>query len=117
MKIIKKNWKKLISILFVFFLPISLLGACDPTKQICNPIQANSIQDLLDTILRGMIQVGLPVIALAIVYAGFLFVFARGNSEKLTKAKNALIYTLIGAAVLMGSIAIAEMIKVTVSGL
>jgi hypothetical protein len=54
---------------------------------------------------------------LAIIYSGFLFVFARGNSEKLGKAKDALLYTLIGAAILLGSWAIAEMIQATVTGL
>jgi len=56
-------------------------------------------------------------VALAVIYSGFLFVFARGNSEKLGKAKDALLYTLIGAAILLGSWAIAEMIQATVTGL
>ncbi|MFA6301174.1 MAG: hypothetical protein WC609_02375 [Candidatus Paceibacterota bacterium] len=121
MKIIEKNLGKLILILFVFFVPITFLfgqtGVCDPTTEICNPINANSIQDLISTILTGMIQVGLPIIALAIVYSGFLFVFAMGNPEKLKKAKEALLYTLIGGAVLLGSWAIAKMISGTIVGL
>lgn len=91
---------------------------CDPSKQICNPIpKVGSIPELIKVILEGVLKIGIPIIALAIIYSGFLFVFARGNPEKLTKAKDALLYTLIGAAILLGSWAIAEMISATVTGL
>ena len=57
------------------------------------------------------------MVALAIIYSGFLFVAARGNSEKLTKAKDTLLYTIIGAAILLGAWAIATMISSTVLAL
>lgn len=118
MKLIKKNWHKLI---LLFFIPFSMLyAAVEPPivgVTLKNPIEADSIQEFIQTILTGALRVGIPVIALAIVYSGFLFVFARGNSEKLGKAKSALLYTLIGAAILLGSWAIAEMISTTVAGL
>jgi len=53
-------------------------------------------------------------VAIAIIYSGFLFVTAQGNSEKLTKAKKALLYTIIGAALLLGSYVIATAIGKTV---
>jgi hypothetical protein len=55
-----------------------------------------------------------PIIALAIIYSGFLFVAARGNAEELKKAKSTLVYTLIGAALLLGCLVIANAIKGTV---
>ena len=73
--------------------------------------------DLIRTILNGLLTIGMPVVALAVIYCGFLFVFARGNSEKLTKTKEALLYTIIGAAILLGSWAIATMIGATIKGL
>lgn len=83
-----------------------------------NPIPSiTSIPDLIQTVLSGVIKIGIPVVALAIIYCGFLFVFARGNSEKLTKAREALLYTLIGAAILIGSWAIAQIISETVLNL
>lgn len=99
--------------------PTSTGGAtgCNPDKEICNPITANDLPTFVKTILVGVIKVGIPVIALAIVYTGFLFVAARGNEEKLTKAKKSLLYTVIGAAILLGSWAIAILISETVLGL
>lgn len=73
-----------------------------------------SVPGLIQDILEGALTIGIPVVALAVIYCGFLFVSARGNSEKLTKAKDALTWTLIGAAILLGSWAIAEMIEDTV---
>ena len=84
---------------------------------ICNPIGIDSLPNLIKTILEAVIKIGIPVSALAIVYCGFLFVSARGNSEKLKTAKNALTYTLIGTAILLGSWAIAKLISSTVLSL
>src|SRR5258708_934701 len=78
---------------------------CDPAGgKVCNPIDPiNSLPQLIKIFLTGALKIGIPVIALAIIYCGFLFVEARGNSEKLSKAKEALLYTVIGAAILLGS--------------
>ncbi len=119
MKFFKKNfYKTLIASIFLFSISISRLHAEDPVSGIKNPIAPiDSIDGLIATILNGVISIGLPVIALALVYCGFLFVAARGNSEKLTKAKDALIYTVIGGGILLGAWAIAKMISATVTGL
>ena len=129
MNFIKKNLKKivlapfLVYILGMIFVPSIIYSAqnppCNPSDgKICNPIPSvTSIPGLIQIFLEGALKIGIPVVALAIIYCGFLFVFARGNSEKLGKAKDALLYTLIGAAILLGSWAIAKMISATVTGL
>ena len=113
--------KKFFLPIFILLLPIVSLAdgsTCDPTKgQICNPINAGSLEGLIKTILEGVLKIGIPIIALAIIYSGFLFVAARGNSEKITKAKDALLYTLIGAAILLGAWALALLISSTVLSL
>lgn len=127
MKFIKKNWHKLVLLSYVFFVPVFMLYAdsggpiVDPNAgKILNPLGTtgpNSIPVLIQKILEGVIKIGIPIIALAIIYCGFLFVSARGNSEKISKAKEALLWTIIGAAILLGSLAIATMIKSTVLSL
>ncbi|KKR70173.1 MAG: hypothetical protein UU13_C0012G0019 [Candidatus Nomurabacteria bacterium GW2011_GWB1_40_7] len=114
-----KNWQKLILFSYIFFTPAFVLYAQgqNPTPGIKNPVNIDSIPGFIQTILEGALKVGIPVIALAIVYCGFLFVKARGKPEEITKAKDALLYTLIGAAILLGSWAIAKMISATVTGL
>ena len=124
MKFIKKYAYGLIFTTFIVFLPAFSLGQtnvpapCVPTGgTICNPINSNTINDFIRVILEGVIKIGIPVVALAIIYCGFLFVKARGNAEELSKAKDALLYTVIGAAVLLGSWALAKLISETVLSL
>ena len=121
MQFLKKNWHKIVSLFYAFIVPTISFAQltvipCE-TGKICNPISQKSLTGLIQTLLKGVLQVGIPIIALAIIYCGFLFVSARGNSEKLGKAKDALLYTLIGAAILLGSWAIAQMISTTVLAL
>ncbi|MFA5783202.1 MAG: TrbC/VirB2 family protein, partial [Bacteroidales bacterium] len=84
-----------------------------------NPLGDNTqtLSGFVEKILKGVIKIGMPIIVLAIIYSGFLFVSAQGNSEKLSEAKRALLYTLIGAAILLGSWAIALLIRDTVLAL
>jgi len=81
-----------------------------------NPLGDNikDIPSFIEAIINIVLVIGVPIVALAIIYTGFLFVQARGNSEELTKAKKALLYTIIGAALLLGSFVIAQAIKTTV---
>jgi Type IV secretion system pilin len=93
-------------------------ATCDPASgKICNPITTSTLSGLIQNLLTKAVAIGLPIVVLAVVYSGFLFVSARGNSEKLTKAKDTLLYTLIGAAILLGSWAIAMLIQSTVTAL
>ncbi len=111
---IKKNLDKVVSVIIIFLLPV--LSFADTT--IANPLpKATSLGGLIQTILQGLIKIGMPVLVLAIIYSGFLFVSAQGNPEKITDAKRSLMYTLIGAGILLGSWAIAQLITSTVQGL
>ena len=96
--------------------PSSTSGVSLNTR-IANPLGSN-ITDLptfINVIVSFVLLIAIPIIVLAVIYAGFLFVTAQGNSEKLKKAKTTLLYTLIGAALLLGSFVIAKAIQGTVS--
>ncbi len=115
----KQNIKKVFYAALLLMTPVSLFALSDTCveNQICNPIHSRSIIDLLKNFLDGALTIAIPVVALAIIYSGFLFVFARGNSDKLSKAKTTLMYTLIGAAILLGAMAIAKAISGTITAL
>jgi len=83
---------------------------------IVNPLSSglDTIPKFIKAILDIVLLIGIPIVTLAIIYSGFLFVTAQGNSEKLKKAKQTFIYTLIGAALLLGSYVISEAIVGTV---
>jgi hypothetical protein len=114
MNYIKKNLHKIILVTFVFLSPVISLAEVT----IVNPLKnTETINELIKKILEGVIKIGMPIIVLAIIYCGFLFVSAQGKPESIKKAKDALLYTLIGAAILLGSWAIAQLISDTVLAL
>jgi hypothetical protein len=120
---LKKNLLVIILLAFVLVAPVLSLAqqnvppAIDPPTRIINPINSDNLAGLVKTILEGILKIGIPVIALAIIYSGFLFVAAQGNPEKISDARRSLMYTLIGAAILLGSWAIAQLITETVRAL
>jgi hypothetical protein len=83
-----------------------------------NPLGGiNSVCGLIKAILGAVIQIGIPIAVLFIVFAGFKFVLARGNSAKLQEARNNLMYTLIGIGIFLGAWLIATVIANTVNSL
>jgi hypothetical protein len=91
-------------------------GSITVKNPIPNPLsdKIDSIPKLIAAILHIVLIVGVPIVALAIIYSGFLFVKAQGKPKELDEAKKAIAYTLIGAALLLGSWVIANAIGKTV---
>jgi len=85
--------------------------------QFPNPIEADTIEELVATLLRAIVMLVTPFVVLFLMYAGWLFVTASGNEEKLTKAKTTFFWTLVGGVVVLGALAIAEAIEGTVAAL
>lgn len=94
--------------------PGSVSGGAEP---ISNPLSVNSIPELVTLLLKIVVNIGLPVVALAIIYVGFMYVRAQGNKDQLTKAHQAFFWTVIGAAVVLGAFAISTIIEGTVDNL
>jgi len=83
---------------------------------ICSPYpQGFTIVSFLNFILEKIVlPIGGVIAVLFLVYAGFLFVTARGSEEQLEHAKETLKWTIIGIAILFGSLAISNGIKNTI---
>ncbi len=62
-------------------------------------------------------QIGTVIIILMLVYVGFLFVTAQGNDSKISEARTALLWTVVGALILLGAQAISLGIQSTVQAL
>lgn len=85
--------------------------------QITNPLGNTKLLDLIHIIVDGLVTLATPIVIFMVIYAGFLFVSAQGNVEKLETAKRAILYSLIGALILLGALAIASLIEGTVTSL
>lgn len=102
---------------FILVAPITSLAVEPDEIVLKNPINATSVNGLIKDILIGVIKIGIPLIAIAIIYSGFLFVTAQGKPGDIETAKRAFMYTLIGGAILLGAWAIAQLISDTVLAL
>lgn len=96
--------------------PAPVADSSPAPTTIVNPIGVDTIMGLIKKILEGVLTIALPIIALAFIYSGFLFVQAQGKPEELKTAKSAFIYSLIGGAILLGAWALAQLISETVLG-
>ena len=94
---------------FLLFSPVTTVmagisgtGVCPPNK-LCNPIKYTTISQFLAAMLDALSIIMLPFIILVLVYAGFLFVSAQGNEEKIKKARSIFFWTIIGALIILGA--------------
>ena len=79
-----------------------------PPGQICNPIEAKSFAEIVDSVADLIIQIGTPLATVFLIYSGLLFVSARGNEKQLESAKETFKWTVIGTALIIGGAAIAS---------
>ncbi|MBI3074671.1 MAG: hypothetical protein HYY92_00440 [Parcubacteria group bacterium] len=76
------------------------------------------IAELVKAIIDNIVMpLGVSVAALAIIYSGFLYIKAQGNPGEIGKAHEALKWTLVGTAVLLGAWVIAQLIGGTIEQL
>ncbi|MEK9183503.1 MAG: TrbC/VirB2 family protein [Patescibacteria group bacterium] len=94
-----------------------LLATVFTTAALENPIKADTFKALAETVTNVMIAIGIPVAAIFIIYAGFLFVSARGNEEQIKTAKTTFYWTILGVALLVGAKIIAAALQTTITGL
>lgn len=76
-----------------------------------NPLAFDSIQDFIVAILNIIIVIATPIVVIFIILAGFKYVTARGNANEIQEATRALTYAIIGGVLIIGAVAIAEIIK------
>ncbi|MDO8566632.1 MAG: hypothetical protein Q7R58_00575 [bacterium] len=73
--------------------------------------------NFLNKILEFVIKIGTVVVILMLVFTGYKFVAAQGEPGKITEARDMLLWTIVGALILLGSQAISMGIKATVQAL
>jgi len=125
---IKKRIKYFLAGLVLFFsttLPFFAMAQSDVSNGgtsigISNPFNCGGTSNctlltLLTAILNNIIM---PVAALAcaawVIWAGFKFVMAKGNPPEITKAKQNLLWALIGVGVILGAAGISAVLQTTV---
>ncbi len=132
-----KNWQYVTQITYQSTWPADLTQQNSPTNNsggntnpigisgqeidinIQNPIGASNMTlvDFIKKVIDFAIKIGIPIVAIAIIYSGLLFVTARGETSQLETARNAFTYAVIGGAILLGAWIFAELIKETIESI
>lgn len=79
-----------------------------------NPIKYDTFSAFVEGITMIAVKVLMPFVVLAFIYSGFLFVQAQGNEKKITAAREAITWSVVGALILFGAWGFAKMIGKTV---
>jgi hypothetical protein len=64
--------------------------------RIRNPLKAESLTGLLDAIINFIFYLALAIAPIMIIVAGFYFITAAGDPEKIMTAKKLVLWVLIG---------------------
>lgn len=93
-------------------------GGSGQSVTLMNPLKSGtSLESFLTSILRFVIRIGTIAVILMLVFVGYKFVVAQGSDTKLIEARGMLLWTVIGALILLGAQAIAAAIQATVQSL
>ena len=82
-----------------------------------NPLKVNTIQDAIKLFVNAIVRISIPIIVIFFLWSGLSFIFARGNPEKITKARNMFFYTIIGTLLILGAWTITNAIIGTVNSI
>jgi hypothetical protein len=86
------------------------------TETFGNILAFPSVEALLVAILNVAIIISTPIVVLYIIYAGFMYVTARGDAEQVKQASRALTYGVIGGVIIVGGVAIVQIMSSVVEG-
>ena len=89
------------------------------SAQFNNPLKdgLGTISSFTAAFLKAVVFILFPIAVIFVVYSGFLFVAAQGNSEGLEKAKKNFFWTIVGVGLLLGASALALIVKGTIDQL
>jgi len=99
--------KKFFNLLFLisFLVLITISGNLNADNgggiMIENPLQAAEFEIILDNIIGFIFNIAVVLFPLMIIIAGFLFVTAAGDINKITQAKNIIIWTSVGFLIVL----------------
>ena len=118
---------KKLKFFFTILISLILIGAIYPLSiqaddasvfslDVKSPLQYHNLMELANSIVNILVWVAFAVLTISILYAGFMFIGSGGDTTKIKKAKDALVYTLVGLLIILFSKFIIAIIKGVFSG-
>ena len=79
--------------------------------------ETSTIAGFFKSILGTVMYIGVPIIGLIVIYAGFKFLTARGNSAKIRKATFNITWVIIGIAIFLGAWTLSSIVDSTINSI
>lgn len=95
-----------IILLTLLFFPLIVSGVT-----IENPISYGTLGEVVSALVNFVLLVSIPLTAILFIIAGFYYLTAGANPENVKKAKNLIVWTIIGLAIILVSGGISTLIK------
>lgn len=91
------------SVFFALMFAMTYFAFAQDHVEIPNPLTATTLVDFIDKIIDLLFVLGVPISALAIVVGGWMFLFSGGEPKNVEKAKQIILYALIGLVIIVGA--------------
>jgi len=76
-----------------------------------NPLKADTLTDLMNTIVNFLFYLAIAITPIMLVIAGFYYLTAAGEPEKINTAKRIILYTLVGLVIVISAKGIMELFQ------
>ncbi len=86
-------------------------------KELDNPIAAESLNDFIGNIIEILLLLAAPILVCVFIWIGLRFVLAQGKPGEIEKVKGDLLWTLIGAAIVLGAYGIKTLVTGTLGSI
>ena len=97
--------------------PASSTPSIPQSLNIENPLgETSDITTLVENILNFLWNLAFVIAPILIVYAGYLYLSSAGNEDKVKKAQKALIWAIVGFAVILIASGVPAIIQKLLSG-
>ena len=80
--------------------------------QLTNPLNANSLQEAIDDLINILFVLAFGIAPVLLIWAGFLILFKSDDAKERNKARNIILWVLIGLAVIV----LAKTLPAVISG-
>ncbi len=118
MMILIRNVGTLALVLWAAALPVFAENGCTSGSTcLQNPLKFPTIEKFIEGALQAVIMIAIPIIVAFMVYAGFLYVSARGNAKQIADAHKNFYYVIIGTGMILGAWVLATLIGATIKQL
>lgn len=81
-----------------------------------NPLNATTFEEIVNNIINFILYVGVAVFPIMAIIAGFLFLSSGGDPSKVKKAKDILLYSVIGLFIVLLAKGIISVLKSVLGG-